>query len=304
MAKGRFEIYQEVTDRIVAAIEAGTPPWRKPWTGSAPGMAVPTRSTGEPYRGINVLMLWLTAEARGFSAAHWFTYAQAQAAGGQVRRGETSALVVKYGTVEKEGEGGEIETVPFARAYRVFNADQIDGLPEAFYRRGEPPRDLGTACDPVLDAWFAGTGLTIKTSAEPRAYYDMRADRIHMPPVATFESTARYVDTLAHEACHATGHASRLDRLAAYARREDYAREELVAEIGGAMLCASLGLPSDYDQNGAYIESWLKAMRADKREIFRAASAAQRAADFLHDMNARNAGPDRNAGSAQSTEAA
>ncbi|MEM9428453.1 MAG: zincin-like metallopeptidase domain-containing protein [Pseudomonadota bacterium] len=283
----RFDLYQEVTDRIIAAIGAGTPPWRRPWTGSTPGLGFPTRATGERYRGINVLMLWLTAAEKGYTAAHWFTYRQAQAAGGQVRKGGRSSLVVKYGTVEKDRDDGETDRFAYARAYRVFNADQIEGLAAEFYRPAEPPRDLGTTSDPALDGWFRETGLTIETSGMPRAYYAPADDRVHMPPVATFESAARYFATLAHECVHATGHAKRLDRLAKFNRREDYAQEELVAEIGGAMLCVSLGIGADYDQNGAYVESWLAALRDDKREIFRTASAAGRAADFLHEVTAR-----------------
>ncbi|MEO1961914.1 MAG: ArdC family protein [Paracoccus sp. (in: a-proteobacteria)] len=142
----KFDIYQHVTDQIIASIEAGTPAWRKPWTGDADGIPFPRRSTGEFYRGVNILMLWSEAAEKGFRSPYWFTYRQAQEAGGQVRKGEKSAIVVKYGTVDREDpETGEEKTIGYAKSYRVFNADQIDGLPEAYHGAPiEEPRDLGT----------------------------------------------------------------------------------------------------------------------------------------------------------------
>ncbi len=154
----KFDVYAHVTDTIIAEIEAGTPPWRKPWTGSASGIALPTRHNGEEYRGINILMLWVMAAKHGYVSSRWMTYKQAQELGGQVRKGETSATVVKYGTFTRENELGIEEELPYARAYRVFNADQIEGLPEDYYIRPEAPRDLGTAEDPELEAFLAGQG--------------------------------------------------------------------------------------------------------------------------------------------------
>ncbi|WP_170565799.1 ArdC family protein [Ruegeria atlantica] len=277
----KFDIYQHVTDQIIAAIEAGTPPWRQPWTGSAGGLVFPLRSNDEPYRGINVLMLWLAAEVNGYTSAHWFTYRQAQEMGGQVRKGEKSSQVVKYGTFERENDSGDPEQIPYARAYRVFNADQIDDLPERFYIKPEDQRDMGTTAEPGLQAFFEATGARIKTSDQPRAFYSVTEDYIHMPPVGTFHSAEDYFGTLAHEAVHCTGHKSRLDRFKVGMAKQDRAQEELVAEIGSAMVCARLGLVPDFEQNAAYVESWLKALKEDKRAIFKAASAAQKAADFL-----------------------
>ena len=156
MAK-KFDVREDITQKMIAAIEAGTPPWRKPWTGAAVGGAFPLRSTGEQYRGINVLLLWLAAEERGYCSAHWITYRQASELGAQVRKGEKASTIVKYGTIERENDQGEDKKIPYTKGYRVFNADQIDGLPEAFYRQPEPPRDLGTLPDPTLDSFFAGT---------------------------------------------------------------------------------------------------------------------------------------------------
>lgn len=280
-----LDIQQTVTDRIIAAIEAGTPPWRKPWTGDRTGAGFPMRSCNEPYRGINVILLWLEAEERGYSSPFWFTYRQAQAAGAQVRKGEKSSPVVKFGTFESSKEattdGADPRKIMFTKLYSVFNAEQIDGLPETYYAKPAPVRDLGTEPDSRLDAFFAATGAAIDTSADPRAYYNPGTDRIHMPPIATFHSASGYYATLAHEATHWTGHGSRLDRLKKYADRQTYALEELIAELGNVILCTHLGLTPDFEQSGAYVASWLKALKEDKRAIFRAAAEAQKAADFL-----------------------
>ena len=290
-----FDLYQHVTDTIIASLEAGTPAWRKPWTGDTGGAAFPRRANGEPYRGINVLMLWLTAAEKGYRAAHWFTYRQAQEAGGQVRKGEKSATVVKYGTVEREDEGAEAaRKVPYLHAYRVFNAEQIDGLPVEFtVIPAEEPRDLGTAANPTLDAFFTAVGADIRTSDDPRAYYNPVADFIHMPPIATFHSAGGYYATLAHEATHWTGHGSRLDRLGRFTDRRAYPFEELIAEIGNCMVCASLGLTPDFDQSAAYLASWLRALQDNKRAIFKAATEAQKAADLLLATNPASAAKER-----------
>lgn len=286
-APKKFDIYQHVTDTIVAEIEKGCPPWRQPWSGARTGLSLPMRVTGEGYRGINVLMLWLTASAKGYASPTWMTYRQAQELGGQVRKGEKSATVVKFGAVEKEVEGaapGEAESVKrlYARAYSVFNVDQIDGLDAKWYVRPEPMVDLGTAADPVLDAWFAAMGVPTEQSDEPAAYYVPAEDRIHMPRIGSFESAEAFYGTLAHEIAHASGAKHRLDRKhEAKSREERYSREEVVAELASAFVCARLGIRPQFDQNAAYLEHWVKAMREDNRAIVRAASMAQAAADWM-----------------------
>ena len=279
----KFDTYQIVTDQIIASIEAGTPAWRKPWTGDTGGIPFPLRSNGEHYRGINVVMLWMTAAEKGYRSPYWFTFRQAKELGAFVRKGEKSTTVVKYGTVDRtDEETGEEKAIPYAKAYSVFNADQIEGLPEEYHGKpAEEPRDLGTEPNPELDAFFAATGIEIRTTDEPRAYYRPSEDFIHMPPIGTFHDAAGYYSTLAHEACHATGHKSRLDRLARFTDRKAYAFEELVAELGNCMVCAQLGLTPDFDQSAAYIKNWLRALKDDKRMIFKAASEAQKAADWL-----------------------
>jgi antirestriction protein ArdC len=283
----KFDVYQHVTDTILAEIGKGCVPWHQPWTGGRTGLALPKRVTGECYRGINVLMLWLTASAKGYASPTWMTYRQAQELGGQVRKGEKSATVVKFGAIEKEVEDavtGDADTVKrlYARAYHVFNVDQIDGLAEQWYVRPDPARDLGTEADPGLDAWFALMGVPIEQSDEPSAYYVPAEDRIHMPRIATFESAEAFYGTLAHEMAHATKHPTRLDRRhEAKTQKENYAREEVVAELAASMVGARLGIRVQFDQSAAYLESWITAMREDNRAIIRAASMAQAAADWM-----------------------
>ncbi len=277
----KFDVYEEVTNQIVSALEAGTPPWRKPWTGDAAGFSMPKRANGEMYKGINVLMLWLMAAERGYTSETWFTYRQAKEAGGQVRKGEKSTTVIYFNTVKSEDKQGEEKTIPFAKAYRVFNADQIEGLPAEFYQKPTAPRDLGTKADPELDGFFASIGAQIETSDKPQAYFSPSKDIIHMPPIETFHSANGFYATLAHEGIHFTGVEKRLGRYGKYSNKQEYAFEELVAEIGSCMLCAQHGLTPEFDQSAAYIEGWLKALKDDKRLIFKAASAAQKATDYL-----------------------
>ena len=185
-------------------------------------------------------------------------------------------------------EQGVDEDVPYARAYRVFNADQIDGLSDEYYVRPSAPRDLGTEADPELAAFFAQTGAEIITSEDPRAYYSPANDQIHMPPISTFHNAAGYYATLAHETIHWTGSEKRLERIKKFQNREAYAFEELVAEIGACFLGAQIGVAPDFAQSAAYVAGWLQALKEDKRAIFRAASEAQKAADFVLPEPARS----------------
>lgn len=285
MSTERFDIHQHVTDTIITQIEAGTPPWRQPWTGGTGGACLPVRHNGEAYRGINILMLWAVAAQCGHASERWMTFRQAQDLGGRVVKGAKAAKSVYYGTFEKE-DGSETDSadkkrIPYAKFNNVFNADQIEGLSEAYYIRPDPARDLGIEADTGLEAFFSATGADIITSDEPRAYYRPATDSIHMPPIATFHDAAGYYGTLAHELTHWTGAEKRLDRLKRFTDRKGYAFEELVAEIGNCLLCVRLGLTPDFGQSAAYISGWLEALKSDKGMIFKAASEAQKAVDLV-----------------------
>lgn len=287
------DIYQRVTDAIVAELEKGVRPWFKPWNGehAAGRITRPLRANGIPYRGINILMLWAAATAQGFSAPLWLTYKQAQELGGQVRKGEKGSLVVYANTItrtEQDADTGEDleRQIPFMKGYTVFNAEQVEGLPAHFYALQERILDPVARIEKA-ETFFAATGADIRHGGN-QAYYTITEDRVQMPPFEAFRDAESYYATLAHEVCHWTRHPSRLDRDFGRKRWGDdgYAQEELVAELGAAFVCADLDLtPEIREEHASYIASWLKALKDDKRAIFTAAAHAQRAADYLVGMH-------------------
>lgn len=285
----RPDIYSRVTNAIVADLENGVRPWTKPWSAEhlAGKISRPLRSTGEPYSGINVILLWAESVARGFTAPIWITFRQALALGGHVRKGEHGSTVVYANRMirtEAGDNGQDIERqIPFLKAYTVFNVDQVEGLPAHFYAVAEPKLDAAQRIGHA-DAFFAATGADVRHGGD-QAYYALQADYVQMPPFECFEDPEAYYATLAHECTHWTRHPTRLDRDFGRKRWGDdgYAREELVAELGAAFLCAELGLELEpRPDHASYIDSWLKVLKDDRRFIFTAAAHAQRAADFLH----------------------
>jgi antirestriction protein ArdC len=294
MSNDRQDVYARVTAAIVADLERGVRPWVKPWTAGNGDVSRPVRHTGVSYRGINVVLLWLAALQGCFACPMWMTYKQAAELGGQVRRGEKGATVVyadRFIRVESGDNGEEHEhAIPFLKSYSVFNCEQIDGLPAHYY--ATPERDsrvigrIGRA-----ERFFGNTGADIRHGGGS-AYYAPSGDFVQMPPFESFTTAEAYYATLAHELTHWSGHASRLAREFGRQRWGDEARamEELVAESGAAFLCADLGLtPETREDHAAYIGSWLKVLKNDKRAIFTAAGHAQRAADFLHSLQPKEA---------------
>jgi antirestriction protein ArdC len=288
----KLDVYSRVTDKIIADLERGNLTWLQPWQAGghkAGAVSRPLRAGGIPYRGVNVLMLWAASIEKGYNCPLWLTYKQAAELGGQVRKGEKGSLVVYANSFTKTGtdeQGAEVETeIPFMKGYTVFNAEQIDGLPAHFYA-AVPPLDNDIARLESAERFFASTRATIHHGGN-RAFYSPDRDIVQMPEANTFRDAESFYGTLAHETIHWTRHASRLDRDLGRKRFADagYAMEELVAEIGAAFLCADLGItPETRDDHAAYIQSWLKAMKGDKRAIFTAASHAQKAADYLNGL--------------------
>jgi antirestriction protein ArdC len=285
----RPDLYSRVTQAIVADLEQGVRPWTRPWSAEhlAGRISRPLRSTGEAYSGVNVILLWAESVARGFTAPIWITFRQALALGGHVRKGEHGATVVYANRITRTetGSGGEdIErSIPFLKAYTVFNVEQVEGLPAHFHATSAPRLDTDQRIDHA-DRFFAATGAEVRHGGN-QAYYAMQPDHVRMPPFECFEDPEAYYATLAHECTHWTRHPTRLDRDFGRQRwgDEGYAREELVAELGSAFLCADLGLElTPRPDHASYIESWLKVLKDDRRFIFTAAAHAQRAADFLH----------------------
>lgn len=285
----REDVYSRVTARIVADLEQGARPWLKPWSAehAAGRITRPLRATGQPYRGMNVLLLWSEAVANGYTAPIWMTYKQAAELGAHVRKGERGALVVYANTLTKtetDPQGEEQErSIPFMKGYTVFNVEQVEGLPAHYYAQPANPLPLS---ERIASAErFAGsTGADIRHGGN-RAFYAPARDFVQMPPFEAFKDAQSYYSTLTHELTHWTGHASRCAREFEKGHRfgsEGYAFEELVAELGAAFLCADLGItPEVRDDHAAYLAHWLKVLKQDKRAIFTAAAHAQRAADFL-----------------------
>lgn len=287
----REDIYTRVTNSVVASLEQGVRPWMKPWSveHTAGRITKPLRCCGTPYRGMNVLLLWVEAVECGYAAPIWMTYKQAQERGGQVRKGEKSAQVVyadRFKKPETDDKGEEVEReIPFLKTYCVFNVEQIDGLPEIFYAKfaNSLPIERRIA---AVDAFMKNAGPTIKHSGN-QAFYAPGPDVIQLPPFEAFKDAESYYGTLLHEGIHSTRIKARLDRDFGRKRFGDagYAMEELVAEIGAAFLCAELGItPEIRDDHAAYISHWLEILAGDKRAIFQAAAHAQRAADYLQGL--------------------
>lgn len=281
MATSKNAVAEKVTDRIIAALESGVAPWVKPWV----SVGIPRNLRSDrPYRGINWLILSLQAMEKGYEYNLWLTYKQAAAIGGQVRKGETGTQIVFWKIIEK----GEDDRVPLLRYYTVFNVAQIDGLDETLtaWQTNVDVDSIAAARDYISGVWgdSGNSRPAIVTTVGDKASYSPELDLIQMPGDAQFYSVAGYVGTLLHEAAHSTGHESRLNRWTGKQRAfgcADYAEEELIAEIGAAMIAARLGLPTAFDQHAAYVGTWLKRLKDDRSLLIRAAQAAQRAADWI-----------------------
>jgi antirestriction protein ArdC len=287
----RTDIYTRVTDAIIADLENGVRPWLRPWNAehAAGPITRPLRAGGQPYKGINVLMLWTSAMTQNFAAPIWITFKQAKELNGNVKKGSRGSLVVYADHIiktETTEDGQESERdIYFMKGYTVFNVEQIDGLPQHFYATNAPQIDPAQRIE-VADHFFANTGADIRHGGD-QAYYAPGPDYVQMPPFVNFRDAESYCATLAHEMTHWTRHSTRLNR--DFGRRafgdKGYAREELVAEIGAAFLCCDLGItPEPRNDHAAYLDHWLKVLKEDKRTIFQAAAYAQRAVDYLHDL--------------------
>lgn len=288
------DIRRQVTDRIVDALRAGTPPWRRPWRPDRTNTGVAANAlSGHTYRGVNALLLSVS----GYECRWWATFAQVQALGGRVRKGERSTRIVFYRRVERAvgatAAGDEvIDTFPLLRTYSVFNVEQTDGLGQLLPRACETPRAFTTFTP--AEAVLAASGADIRYGGG-KAEYDPDRDSIRLPEREAFAAPHEFYATAFHELAHWTGHASRLDRLTRNARfgSTAYAREELVAEMGGCFLAAELGVPhgDDLTNHAAYLASWLRVLGADPTAIFTAAAQASAAAGYLFSHAPQPHGP-------------
>jgi antirestriction protein ArdC len=296
------KLYNIVTDRIIAALEAGAQPWRKPWQadGKASGaIAVrPLRENGVPYTGINTVNLWLAAASRGFTNPYWFTWNKCAEMGASVKKGARSEMAFFVGrqlrdrdgapVAADEADGDGVRAVSFLRYYNVFNACEIDNLPAKYAAASDAPAPAPVNhLNPEAAQFIAATGATI-TYGSHRACYSPARDAIEMPSYDCFDPKAQFYSTAFHELVHWTKADARLARDCGKVTRwgdAAYAMEELVAELGAAYLCADHGLANcTEDQSAAYLASWLKVLKADNRAIFKAASWAEKAAGYLNGL--------------------
>jgi antirestriction protein ArdC len=280
------DLYAQVTLRIIGALEAGVAPRVRPWSTGADALPM-NAGTHRPYRGVNVLLLGLEAQAHGYPLQRWLTYRQAIELGGQVRRREHGATVVFWKLRERDGGAAAepVETeakrrvVPLLRAFTVFNVAQIDGLPEAITATERPTWDAEAQAEGLL----ADSGARIQHGGS-KAYYQPSTDVIQLPARAAFATAANYYATALHEGLHWTSHPSRCNRQLGQRFGDDaYAAEELIAEIGSAFLCAHCRIDGQL-QHASYISNWLRVLRNDVRAIFVLAAKAQQGAEFIRNL--------------------
>lgn len=288
---------EEVAERLIAALEAGTAPWQKPWKAGEPNGLMPFNpTTKERYKGINSLVLMNQAMAKGYSDTRWMTFKQGLNIDAFVRKGEKGTQI-QYWSFSKskvrrddnkepirDGDGKTIkDTIKFSRpmvttAY-VFNAEQIDGLPE-LVRNPAPEAAWGQI--ERADRIISASGAIILNDQEDRAFYRPSTDRIHMPGLAQFPEASDYYAVLFHELAHWSGSDKRLKRdLTGSFGSESYAREELRAEIASMIIGDELGLGHNPDRHASYVQSWIKKLKEDPLEIFRAASDAEKIQKFI-----------------------
>lgn len=283
----RASLYDEVTAKIIAQLEAGCFPWAQPWNSAAAMPGLPRNAvSGRPYSGVNVLILWGAVIEGGYPSQDWLTFRQALAAGGCVRMGERGHTIFYADRFTPEdgreqgerAEGGEPRSIPFLKRFVVFNAAQCDGLPERL--TADPVRLPPCEQHEGAEALIAATGADFRIGGA-RAFYDIGGDFVQVPPQPAFPHQIDFYRTALHELGHWTGSTARLARdQSGRFGSAAYAREELCAELTSAFLCAALGIVPTV-RHADYLASWLAVLRADNRAIFRAASQASKAADFL-----------------------
>jgi len=273
-------VYQIVTERILKQLESGVVPWRKPWRTEPPRNLV----SGKEYRGINPFLL----ASQGYGSRYWLTFKQANKLGGHIRKGEKSSIVTFWNIGEektvRDADGTARKSKPFLlRYYRVFNVEQTEGIADKLGLGNVPQR---VASIEQCEAIVKGMPNSPRIEQDARAWYRPSTDTVGMPYRNAFNSAEEFYSTLFHELTHSTGHTSRLRRdgienIAAFGS-ESYSKEELIAEMGAAMLCGVTGIsPATIPNSAAYLQGWINRLRGDSKLLVSAASQAQKAADYI-----------------------
>ena len=270
-----MDIYQEVTDRIIAQLDQGIIPWHKPWIAS--GSAI-SHATGHSYSLLNQILLGKPGE--------YITFKQCQAEGGKIRKGEKSSMVVfwKFITQEDE-ETHEKKQVPFLRYYNVFHIDQCEGIKAKHDKSLQQHAKPDEMAEQIISSYIQRSGVKLIHQEGDRAFYRPSSDSVTLPLLSQFENAAEYYSTAFHELTHSTGHSNRLDRLSktVFFESEAYSKEELIAELGASALVSHCGIETSnsFRNNVAYIQNWLQALRNDKRLIVSASGKAEKAVDWI-----------------------
>ena len=272
-----MDIYQEVTDRIIAQLDQGIIPWRKPWIASNNSQSI-SHITGKPYSLLNQMILGRPGE--------YLTFKQCEAEGGKIRKGEKSSMVVFWKFIEQEDEEThEKKQVPFLRYYNVFHIDQCEGIKAKHAKPLQQPAQPDVIADEIIAHYLQASGVTLHHQEGDRAFYRPSTDSVMLPLLTQFTNTAEYYSTAFHELAHSTGHESRLNRLSktAFFGSEAYSKEELIAEIGAAALVNHAGLETanSFRSSAAYVQNWLKVLHDDKRFIVSAAGKAEKAVSLI-----------------------
>ena len=287
-ASGRTGLYDEITGKIIAELEAGRLPWVQPWgtaAAKAPLGMPKNAATGRAYSGVNVLILWGAVIEHSFPSQSWLTFRQALSLGGNVRKGERGTTVVYADRFIPDDEkkraretGEEAQAIPFLKRFTVFNSAQCENLPDDIAVVAPPP-DPGLI-QPQVEALIKATGIDFRIGGN-RAFYAPSPDYVQVPPPQAYFEPINWHRTALHECSHASGAPHRLNRdLSGAFGTKKYAFEELIAEISAAFCCAALGIVPTV-RHADYIGSWLEVLREDNRAIVRAASQASKATDYL-----------------------
>ena len=286
--KKKETVQETITREIVEALEKGVRPWAKPWHCRAGSGSFPIRHNGEQYKGINIIALWASQLKNGFASNQWMTANQANQLGGNQVRGEKPTTVCFFKPITIDKDTKDEKKIPLARAFRVFNVDQLENLPDRFYPEEdteEEPTNQDNNDYPNIELYFDNLPVHHVNNKGSRACYAPDLDLITMPEQKDFKSNAHYFTTLGHETIHWTGHAGRLDRdLKNQFGSQKYGKEELIAELGAAFLAAQWGISSHTkEESESYLASWIQTMKKEPKFLFQAASAAQKAVTFLND---------------------
>ena len=271
-----INVYEIVTSRILDQLDKGVIPWRKTWNGSEPRNYI----TQKTYRGINLLLLPFGGE--------YATFKQIKEAGGYVKKGEKSHMIVFFKMMENQnGETGELETFPYLKYSNVFHISQCEGIeskrePISATNNNEPAE----AAQTIIDGYISRTGVKIDLmQGSNKACYSPVDDTITMPVIGQFDTSNDFYSVFFHEAAHSTGHETRLKRLekAAAFGSHSYSKEELVSEIAACMLMnfTQIEIPETFENSVSYIKSWSAKLKEDKKMIVTAANAAQKATDLI-----------------------